>query len=242
MSAPTPKPRAPTPYTGVDHLEVMREAVNYNRYLLDLVQRHAAGATHVMDFGAGSGTFAAPCAVLGYDVTAVEPDAALRASLSAMGIRAVADAAALPDGTFDYAYSLNVLEHIAGDVEALRTVRAKLAPGARLLVYVPAFPLLHTSMDDRVGHLRRYTRATLRNSVAAAGFEIEQIRYADSLGFFATLLFKLIDNGSGDVNRPLLRLYDAVAFPVSRILDSLTHRWFGKNVLLVGRNPGRSTA
>jgi hypothetical protein len=65
------------------------------------------------------------------------------------------------------------------------------------------------------------------------------MRYADSLGFPATLLFKMIDNGRGDVNRRLLRLYDRLAFPVSRALDTLTHRWFGKNLLALAVNPPR---
>lgn len=223
--------RKPTPYTGIENLEVMREAANYNRYLQSLVERHAAGASRVIDFGAGSGTFAIPCAAAGFDLTAVEPDEHLRALLAAARIDAVADVAALPNEAFHFAYTLNVLEHIEDDVEALRVLRAKLVPRGRLFVYVPAFPVLYTSMDLRVRHVRRYTRATLRGSLEAAGFEIRELRYADSLGFAATLLFKALDNGRGDVNRRLLRVYDRLVFPVSRALDALTHRWFGKNLL-----------
>ena len=58
----------------------MREAANCNRYLQSLVGRHAAGASRVIDFGAGSGTFAIPCAAAGFDLTAVEPDVELRAA------------------------------------------------------------------------------------------------------------------------------------------------------------------
>lgn len=228
---------ASTPYSGVENLEVMREAANYNRYLQSLVERHAAGAKRVIDFGAGSGTFAIPCAAAGFDVTAVEPDEHLRSLLAAARIAAVADVNALPDESFQYAYTLNVLEHIEDDVGALRTLRAKLVPRGRLFVYVPAFPVLYTSMDARVRHVRRYTRTTLRESLAAAGFEILELRYADSLGFAATLLFKTLDNGRGDVNRGLLRLYDRLAFPVSRALDALTHRWFGKNLLALAAKP-----
>jgi SAM-dependent methyltransferase len=226
---------APLPYTGVDNLEVMREAENYNRYLLDLVLRHAGAATRIMDFGAGTGTFTLPCVAAGLDVTAVEPDERLRANMEQAGIHTVANVAALPDETFHFAYSLNVLEHIPDDAAALRAIRAKLAPGGRLLIYVPAFPVLYTSMDAKVGHVRRYRQATLKASVVAAGFDVEQVRYVDSLGFIATLLFKLLDNGRGDINRSMLRLYDRVVFPVSRLLDGLAHRWFGKNVLLVAR-------
>ena len=227
----------PTPYTGVENLEVMREAENYNRYLQALVERHAAGAARVIDFGAGSGTFAIPCVAAGFDVTAVEPDEHLRATLAAARIRAVADVAALPDEAFQFAYTLNVLEHIVDDVAALEAVRAKLVPRGRLLVYVPAFPVLFTSMDAKVRHVRRYTRATLRHSLEAAGFEIRQMRYADSLGFAATLMFKALDDGRGDVNRRLLKIYDRLAFPVSRALDTLTHRWFGKNLIALAAKP-----
>jgi SAM-dependent methyltransferase len=227
----------PTPYTGVENLEVMREAENYNRYLQSLVERHAAGAKRVIDFGAGSGTFAIPCSAAGFALTAVEPDEHLRTLLAAARIDAVADVAALPNEAFDFAYTLNVLEHIEDDVEALRVLRAKLVPSGRLFVYVPAFPVLYTSMDLRVRHVRRYTRTTLRRSLETAGFEILELRYADSLGFAATLMFKALDNGRGDVNRRLLRLYDRLAFPVSRALDALTHRWFGKNLLALAVKP-----
>ena len=231
MSSPPP-----AAYTGVDNLEVMREAANYNRYLLDLIARHA-GVGRVLDFGAGSGTFAGPCRSRGMDVTALEPDERLHGMLAASDIPAVADAVTLPDASFDCAYSLNVLEHIPDDVAALRTLLSKLKPGGRLLVYVPAFPVLFTSMDAKVGHVRRYTRETLARSVAAAGFEIHDVRYADSLGFLATLVFKLVDKGRGDVNRPLLKAYDLLVFPVSRGLDALAHRWLGKNLVLVATRP-----
>jgi SAM-dependent methyltransferase len=227
---------APPPYTGVDNLEVMEEAENYNRFLLALIARQARGA-RVLDFGAGNGTFARPCRARGMDVTALEPDARLQAMLQEAGVPGVRDVADLPDATFDYAYSLNVLEHIADDVGALRDLLVKLKPGGRLLIYVPAFPVLYTSMDRKVGHVRRYTRETLSASVAAAGFRVHDVRYADSLGFVATLIFKGLDNGRGDVNRPLLKLYDRLVFPVSRVVDTLTHRWFGKNLVLIASRP-----
>ncbi len=222
-----------TPYTGVENLEVMREAENYNRYLLSLVTQHAASAKRVVDFGAGSGTFAIHCAAAGLDITAVEPDEALSALLTQSQIRTVPSVDALPDESFEYAYTLNVLEHIPDDVAALRGLRAKLVAGGRLLVYVPAFPILFTSMDAKVRHLRRYTGATMRAALHAAGFTIDKIGYVDSLGFAATLVFKAIDNGQGDINRRMLRLYDRVVFPASLALDTLASRWFGKNLLAV---------
>jgi len=219
-------------YSGVDNLEVMQEAVNYNRYLLDTVRRYAPPAGKVLDFGAGSGQFALPLAEFGMDITALEPDETLQRRLREQGLRAVGSADELPDGTFDYIYTLNVLEHIEDDASALRSLHAKLSARGKLLIYVPAFPVLYTSMDAKVGHVRRYTRRTLTTRVMAAGFRVEHVAYADSVGFFATLLFKAVGNKDGSVNVGALKLYDRLIFPISRALDLVTQRWFGKNLLL----------
>ena len=229
--------RTNIPYSGTDNLEVMKEAVNYNRYLLALIQEHAGNAKSVIDFGAGSGTFAAPTARSGLQLTAVELDDRLREHLAGLGLSAVATSAKLPTAAFDYAYTLNVLEHITDDVAALQELRRTLKPGARLLVYVPAFAVLYTSMDAKVGHVRRYRRDSLARSVTSAGFMIERMEYADSIGFIATLIFRWLDPGTGDINHGLLKAYDRFVFPLSRSLDRLTHRWFGKNLVLVAINP-----
>jgi SAM-dependent methyltransferase len=228
---------ADTHFSGTGNLEVMRDALNYNRYLLALIHNHAGNAKRVIDFGAGSGTFAGPISRLGFDVTAVELDERLRAHLAKQGLRVSASTAELPAKSFDYAYTFNVLEHIPDDVEALRGLRATLVPGACLLIYVPAFQVLYTSMDANVGHVRRYSRDMLVRSVLAAGFSVEAVEFVDSIGYLATLAFKLTHRGSGAVNPRMLRLYDRTIFPVSRVLDRIFRRWFGKNLLLVARNP-----
>lgn len=220
-------------YTGVDNLEVMQEAVNYNRYLLDLVRRHAPARGKVLDFGAGSGQFAAPLSALGLDITALEPDHELQQRLRSQGLQVVGSTHDIRDESLDYIYTLNVLEHIDDDAAALRSLHEKLRTGGRLLIYVPAFQLLYTSMDAKVGHVRRYTREMLVGRVRAAGFRVDRVAYADSLGFFATLLFKVIGNDTGTVSLSALKLYDRAVFPLSRALDLLARRWFGKNLLLI---------
>ena len=226
-------------YTGVDNLEVMQEAVNYNRYLLDTVRTFAPAGGKVLDFGAGGGQFAAPLKDLGMDITALEPDQLLQQRLRAKGLRAVGSTDDVTDGSLDFIYTLNVLEHIDDDVGALRALHAKLINNGKLLIYVPAFPILYTSMDAKVCHVRRYTRATLTSSVRAAGFHIDRVEYVDSIGFFATLLFKLIGNKDGNVSVAALKLYDRAVFPLSRALDLITRRWFGKNLLMTCTKPGR---
>ena len=229
----------PESYSGVDYLELMQGARNYNRYLRDTVRKYAPapGAGRILDFGAGADEFAEPLRALGFDVTALEPEPLLRSRLQAQRIPVIAGPAELPDNSISYAYTLNVLEHIEDDVGALRALRSKLAARATLLIYVPAFSVLYTSMAAKVGHLRRYTRKSLTAAVSAAGFDIEDVGYVDSLGFVASLLFKSFDNGSGSVSVRALRLYDRVAFPISRAIDVVARRWIGKNLLLIARRP-----
>lgn len=227
-------------YTGIDNLEVMQEAVNYNRYLFDLVRHYTPPHGKALDFGAGGGQFAAPLSALGLDITALEPDRGLQQRLRDQGLHAVGSTSEIRDESFDYIYTLNVLEHIDDDVAALHSLHQKLRPGGKLLIYVPAFQILYTSMDAKVGHVRRYTRGMLTNRVQAAGFRIDRVAYADSLGFFASLVFKLIGNKEGTVSLSALKLYDRIIFPLSRALDLLAQRWFGKNLLLVCTKPGNA--
>ncbi|HWG81150.1 MAG TPA: class I SAM-dependent methyltransferase [Stellaceae bacterium] len=230
-------------YTGTDNLEVMAEAENYNRFLLSLVTRHLKPGMRVADFGAGTGTFALPLQRQGVDITAIEPDATLNARLRQAGIAAERDAASLPGASLDLIYTFNVLEHIADDGGAVRTLARKLRPGGRLLVYVPAFAVLFTQMDHKVGHLRRYRLGGLRALVSGAGLAVDDVRYVDSLGFFATLAYRVLaSGGDGSIDRRALRLYDRLIFPPSRVLDRLLSPWLGKNLLLLATKPAASEA
>lgn len=224
-------------YSGTDNLEVMAEAKNYNAFLNRLVEQHTTGAMHVIDFGAGIGTFAAPLQAAGRQIIAIEPDAGQRRHMESLGLRCAEDISHLEDNWADAIYTMNVLEHIEDDLAALRTLNMKLRPGGRLLIYVPAFQILFSSMDRKVGHYRRYNKNELTRKVLQAGFHIAERRYADSLGFLATLLYLWLGSDKGDINREALKLYDGAVFPVSRVIDRLASPFFGKNLYLLACKP-----
>ena len=212
-------------YSGTENLEVMKEAVNYNRMLIDLVKTHARTGDRVLDFGAGVGTFALP----------MQLDDAQRATLAAQGLTVHRTLDGIRDASIDFVYTLNVLEHIDDDVGALRDIGRTLRKEGRLLIYVPAFPVLFTRMDERVGHLRRYRRNDLRAKVDAAGFDVLTNDYVDSLGFLATLFYRIAGPSSGTIDRDALRAYDRYVFPASRRLDRALRHVIGKNLLLIAR-------
>ena len=56
---------------------------------------------------------------------------------------------------------LDVIEHVEDDRGLLGEVVEAMKPGARLVVTVPALPMLWSEWDVRLGHHRRYTRPSL---------------------------------------------------------------------------------
>ncbi len=224
-------------YTGGDNLDVMLDAHNYNGYLKALVQRYSGDCSNALDFGAGIGTFTDALLLPADQIACVEPDAAGQVALKRKGYEVYDSLEGLAPASFDYVFSLNVLEHIEDDLAAARLLHRLIRPGGRLFVYVPAFNHIRTSMDDLVGHHRRYSRGTLIALLKDAGFQVESVGYTDFLGYFATIAFRLLDafkrEPDGKINRPMLIAYDRFVFPLSRLLSVLFRPVLGKNVYAV---------
>lgn len=245
MPAPIPAPiPVPGRYSGADFLlRAEGDLQRYNDWIVASLARAmtAAGLARpqrVLDFGCGIGTLSRIFERrTGIRPEGVEIDAG---QLALYRDRGFAGHAALADARADYEliFTSNVLEHIPDDRTSLRELHAHLAPGGLLLVYVPAFELLWTRMDDKVGHQRRYTRGGLQSRLQEAGFAVLSTRYCDSLGFLAALAFRLLDGGADEPSSAALRLYDRWVLPPSRLLDVVLHPLLGKNVLAVARKPG----
>ncbi|MGI8890857.1 MAG: class I SAM-dependent methyltransferase [Chthoniobacterales bacterium] len=220
-------------YTGVEILEALRNATNYNALLVSLIAQGANGRRAMVDFGAGIGTFAKLLRERGVSITCIEPDPVLATNLIREGFTTFPDVEALKDDSVDFLFSLNVVEHIEDDEAAVGAIVRKLKRDGRLLIYVPAFQCLWTSLDTKVKHFRRYRRRELEKLVRSPGLKVCQSRYVDTLGFAAALLFKLGGNGEGELKPSLIKLYDRYVIPISKVLDHIFGRLFGKNVYVI---------
>lgn len=225
-------------YTGIDNLEVLADAVRYNRFLVDSLVRESTGSATAVDFGAGTGLLTAITRARGLDVVCVEQDPRLEHHLREQGFDVHRDMTQFGEQSCEYIYSLNVLEHIENDEETLAMLYSKLRPGGRLFLYVPALQMLFSSMDKKIGHYRRYHRRPLVRMMQNVGFSVERAEYADSLGVLATLLYKAFGSKEGHVSPATVKIYDRLFFPVSRALDRVGFsRLLGKNLLLVATRP-----
>lgn len=84
------------------------------------------------------------------------------------------------DGSFDLILATDVLEHLEDDRSVMGELRRVAAPGARLLVTVPAYQWLWSQHDDAHHHFRRYTLRVLRDRLGGAGWEAMQWSYFNS--------------------------------------------------------------
>jgi SAM-dependent methyltransferase len=234
--------RSQTPelYQARRILEAMRGANNYSAEIYRQIREVPLGrSARVLDFGAGDGLFLEKFARDNVTTDCVEPDPHFREVLRQYGSRVEARIEDLSSASYELVYAVNVLEHIEQLGTALAELRRVLKPGGHLFVFVPAFTVLWTSLDDECSHIRRFTRSSLRHALEQADFNIVRDRYFDFLGFPAALTVRALEAvrlfrySSGSVD-----FYDRVIFPLSKRLDRLTGGTVGKNVLTLARRSG----
>lgn len=225
----------------------MRDAVNYHRWVIDLIRPHIGRSLLEIGFGFGQYTRAlAPLVerLVAIDVAPelLETDSPLPPHVELL----VADLSRedFPDRVgrqaFDSAICLNVLEHIEDDAHSLRLIRETLEPGGRLVLQVPAHPALYGDMDALAGHHRRYTRSSLGVVLRGAGFAVQDMAYSNPIGglgwWLNAKLVRTRDLSAPIIDRQIL-FFDRYIQPISRLLDPLTRGFFGQSLWAVARNP-----
>ena len=184
-------PAAVTSYTLEDQ-ERMTRAKNYFAWQRHLVTRELG--RRVLEIGCGIGNFTSLMldreAIIALDV---EPDCIERLKErfpDRTNLHVFAcdiNAPEFPDlSSFraDSCVCLNVLEHIEDDRKALRRMASALIPGGIIILITPAFPSLYGRIDQRLGHHRRYTRASVSRLAAEAGLSVKSAFYFNAIGFF----------------------------------------------------------
>jgi len=78
---------------------------------------------------------------------------------------------------WDVVFLLDVIEHLADDADALRSVARTLKPGGLIVVSVPALAAFWSYTDTLAGHYRRYTCDELTQLGSRAGLDVLDARY-----------------------------------------------------------------
>jgi SAM-dependent methyltransferase len=131
---------------------------------------------------------------------------------------------------------VNVLEHLADDVDALKLAFSLLRPGGYLLLFVPALPQIYGSLDLAFGHVRRYTRTELTLKLRDAGFSIAELKYRNLVGVLAWFVAAKI-LGLTRLGRLSVTMYDRLVVPWLFALERAMEPPLGQSLLGVCRKP-----
>jgi SAM-dependent methyltransferase len=242
---PTAAPQVAQPLSGPASLENHlggAEGARYRKYQYDLITPYVGRS--MLEVGSGLGDFSEQFHDrLDYLVVS-DNDAYCLSELSARyADRSDVDVLelALPGEIkirqkVDTVVMMNVLEHIADDVSALRDLAACVEVGGHLIIWVPGYQRLYGDFDRLVGHCRRYSPATLRAAVAAAGLKVQVCKPVNFLGGIAWWL-AVRRLRVGHASGRLVSLYDATVVPATRVLERVLHPPFGQSVLCVAAVP-----
>jgi SAM-dependent methyltransferase len=233
-------------YPGTE-LEAMDGAANYHSWILEIFKPYLGA--HLVEVGAGVGSFTEliltqhVCKTLAL----VEPSDSMYQQLR-IHLRQRLDSGVNLDmyhATFVEAADLikseqppdsiiyvNVLEHIADDEGELEAVRRTLSDSGRVFIFVPALKWLFSNFDERVGHVRRYSKLELEQKLSRAGFKILSSAYFDFPGIFPWWInYRLLK--SLTMNPGPVRFYDQFIIPAVRRIESRINMPIGKNVIAI---------
>ena len=224
-----------------DILDAFAGAPHFNRWMADTIRPYVG--RRVLEIGAGMGNLTRQL-VAGrkrYVATDIDREHLERLSsrLSHRPNLEIAELnAACPEnhapfqGQMDTVICLNVLEHIEDDLQALRNIRSMLEEGGCAVILVPSGQSIYNSLDEELGHFRRYSEDQLRERMTAAGFEVEtilQFNRASRPGWWL--------NGSvlkrRTISRVQLRNFDRLVWLLRRVDAHLP--WPQTSIIGIGR-------
>jgi glycosyltransferase involved in cell wall biosynthesis len=168
--------------SGGEILERLNRAPRFTRWMADVIRPYVGD--RVLEVGAGIGNMSVqlmPRSV--YWATDVNPHyleylVTLRATRPYLQVAYTnaMDGGTFPTGqSFDTVVCLNVVEHVQDDAGALRNIQNALVDGGRAIILVPFGQWLYGSLDEVLGHCRRYTRDQLIAVAQQAGFRVEHV-------------------------------------------------------------------
>ncbi|KKU80296.1 MAG: Glycosyl transferase family 2 [Candidatus Amesbacteria bacterium GW2011_GWA2_47_70] len=176
---------------GAKTLDIMAGAKNYNRWLFGQIRPWLVSP--VAEVGAGTGTFVQMMSDLGLAVTAVDYNPQYlkviqknHSGISTLEMNLEKPWPAALRNKFSSVISLNVIEHITDDFQALANIFAMLRPSGRAVILVPAHGWAYGTLDKNLGHVRRYDAKSLTKLLESAGFTVTCVRYLNILIYFFT--------------------------------------------------------
>jgi len=148
-----------------------------------------------------------------------------------------------PIEPFDLFTSFDVLEHIQDDNRFLYGIHKFIKKDSFVLVTVPAYQFLWSSLDEVVGHKRRYNRSELISKFENNGFNVLKASYFNTIlspVFFLVRLFqKFHYKRNAELDGLVIKVHPVINNILKRILmieSKLIQKYnfsFGTSIILL---------
>jgi glycosyltransferase involved in cell wall biosynthesis len=168
----------------------LTRASKFNAWMADTIRAYCG--SRVLEIGSGVGTLTRKLIprdqYVASDINPLYLEPLTQLSTNHPYLRAsycdVTDSASFPISSegFDTVICLNVIEHVEDDVKAMENIRNVLGDGGTAVVLVPNGPWNFGTLDQVLGHYRRYTRESLLKLGEDAGFVVEKLIVFNRIG------------------------------------------------------------
>lgn len=137
------------------------------------------------------------------------------------------------DKTFSSIVCLNVLEHIKDHEKALYNMKKLLRSNGKLVLLVPAFMGLYGSVDQAIGHYRRYHKNDIVSLLREQCLVVEYLRVINFIGALGWWFSgRILKNSS--IDKEKLKIFNNIATFILPIEDLLEPP-LGTSILIIAR-------
>ena len=135
-------------------------------------------------------------------------------------------------GTMESVVCLNVLEYVDEPEATLRSLRKTLTSGGHMIILVPQGAALYSTLDQALGHKRRFDEAQLLQTLRQVGLEPVHTYQLNKIGKPAWWFYGHVLH-SKQISRVTLKLFDKTIWLWRRI--EVLFPWDGLSLIVVAR-------
>lgn len=225
-------------YQGLSTLEVLEEAKNYNRWIIEQFLSYIKSP--LLEIGSGTGNiskfFANERNVTLSDiddglVKSLKKKFKKKNSLIVEKLDIVGNVRKKEIEKYQTIIAINVLEHITDDEKALINMHRMLKENGKILLLVPAKKIAYTRLDKSIGHVRRYEKEEMIRKLQKSGLIVEKIYFFNIVGLLSWIVRDKLER-SHHMKPYQVILFDKIV-PFVKMIESFVKPPIGVSLIAI---------
>lgn len=226
-------------YQGLSELEILEEAKNYNKWIVQQFIPHIKSP--IIEIGSGTGNIS-KFFVNRKNTFLSDVDKGLvknlqkkfkKSKYSILQLNIAGKINKKYINKFQSIIAINVMEHIEDDGKALKNMYHMLQKNGKVLLLVPAKRFAFSRLDKSLGHFRRYEKKEFAKKLEKAGFVIEKIYFFNIVGLLSWTVRDKIERGH-HMKPWQIKLFDRIV-PLLAVIENYVKPPVGISLIAIAR-------